>query len=98
MRYANDSGMSGGMFLLGAITGAMVGAGVALLVAPKSGAETREDLSASFTTLRESVARRYKDLADSAGVQFSNLEEKADQLADQLESSVREGVNAARRS
>jgi len=95
MRYASDSGMSGGMFLLGAVTGALVGAGVALLVAPKSGAETRQDLGASFASLREAVARRYREMADRAGVEFENLEEKADQLADQLETSAREALDVA---
>ena len=95
MRYSNDSGGGSGMFLLGAVTGAMVGAGVALLVAPKSGADTREDLNASFDSLRQAVARRYRDMADRAGVQFDNLEEKADRLADELESSAREALDQA---
>ncbi|MEO8677970.1 MAG: YtxH domain-containing protein [Vicinamibacterales bacterium] len=95
MRYSNEGGMGGGMFLLGAIAGAMVGAGVALLVAPKSGAETRQDLNESFNSLREVVARRYREMADRAGVEFENLEEKADQLADQLESSAREALDVA---
>ena len=37
--YSNTSG-----FLLAALTGALVGAGVALLFAPKTGKKMREDL------------------------------------------------------
>ena len=56
---------SGG-FLLGALAGALVGAGVALLLAPKSGAQIRSDLSSGFNTARDAAARRYRDLADKA--------------------------------
>jgi gas vesicle protein len=82
MAYSGE-GNGSSMFLLGAIAGAVVGAGVALLVAPKSGAETREDLTAGYTTLRETVARRYKEVADRANEALDSLEEKSAELANQ---------------
>jgi gas vesicle protein len=96
MRLMNEQESTGsGMFLLGAVAGALVGASVALLIAPKPGVEIRSDLNASFNSLRDAAARRYREMADRAGVQISNLEEKADQLADQLESSAREALDMA---
>lgn len=96
MRLMNEQESAGsGMFLLGAVAGALVGASVALLMAPKPGAEMRSDLNASFNSLRDAAARRYREMADRAGVQIANLEEKADQLADQLESSAREALDMA---
>ena len=96
MRMNNDNDSSGsGMFLIGAIAGALVGAGVALLMAPKPGAEMRQDLNEGWSSLRDAAARRYREVADRAGVQLENIEEKADQLADQLEASAREAVDAA---
>ena len=92
--YENESSGSG-MFLIGAVAGALVGAGVALLMAPKPGTEMRQDLNAGWGSLREAAARRYRELADRAGVQLENLEEKADELADQLETSAREVVGTA---
>ena len=92
--YENESSGSG-MFLIGAVAGALVGAGVALLMAPKPGAEIRQDLNAGWGSLRDAAARRYREMADRAGVQLDNIEEKADQLADQLETSAREAVDAA---
>ena len=92
--YENDSTGSG-MFLIGAVAGALVGAGVALLMAPKPGAEIRQDINAGWGSLRDAAARRYREMADRAGVQLENIEEKADQLADQLENSAREVVDAA---
>lgn len=97
MRLMNEQESTGssGLFLLGAVAGALVGASVALLMAPKPGVEMRNDLNASFNSLRDAAARRYREMADRAGVQISNLEEKADQLADQLETSAREALDMA---
>lgn len=97
MRLMNEQEESAGsgMFLLGAVAGALVGASVALLMAPKPGAEMRSDLNASFNSLRDAAARRYREMADRAGVQLENIEEKADQLADQLETSAREALDMA---
>jgi gas vesicle protein len=64
------------MFLLGALAGALVGAGVALLMAPKSGAEVRQDLSSGYNTMRDAAARRYRDLADRAS---AKIEQTVDQ-------------------
>ena len=55
----------------------------------------REDLNAGWGSLRDAAARRYREVAARAGVQLENIEEKADQLADQLEASAREAVDAA---
>ena len=69
MARRNDQGWEGwegGGFLLGALAGALVGAGVALLLAPKSGAQVRSELSSGFTTARDAAARRYRDIADKA--------------------------------
>jgi gas vesicle protein len=96
MRNLNEQDSTGsGMFLLGAVAGALVGAGVALLVAPKAGAEMRQDLNAGWSSLRDAAARRYREMADRAGVELENLEEKADQFADQLETSARSAIDLA---
>ena len=63
---------SGGSFMLGVLTGALVGAGVALLFAPKSGQEIRQQLG-----------DQYRTLADRVGEQAGNLRETATQLRDQ---------------
>jgi gas vesicle protein len=58
------------MFLLGALAGALVGAGVALLMAPKSGAEVRRELGTGYNSVRDAAARRYRDLADRASAKL----------------------------
>jgi gas vesicle protein len=65
-RWNDQDSASSGLFLLGALAGALVGAGVALLMAPKTGAETRRGISSGFNTARDAASRRYRDLADKA--------------------------------
>lgn len=62
----NREEWEGSGFLLGALAGALLGAGVALLLAPKTGAQVRSDISSGLNTARDAAARRYRDLADKA--------------------------------
>jgi gas vesicle protein len=78
-RWNDQESASSGMFLLGAVAGALVGAGVALLMAPKTGAETRQNLNTGFNSVRDAAARRYRDLADRATEKLGQLEQKVDQ-------------------
>jgi gas vesicle protein len=93
-RLNDQESMGSGTFLLGALAGALVGAGVALLMAPKSGAETRQDLSSGYNSVREVAARRYRDLADRANAKLGELEQKVDQYAGRASSAVQD-VEAA---
>ena len=63
---------SGGSFMLGVLTGAFVGAGLALLFAPKTGNEMRAQLG-----------EQYRGLADRVGEQTHHLRESAEQLRQQ---------------
>jgi gas vesicle protein len=78
-RWNEQESASSGMFLLGAVAGALVGAGVALLMAPKTGAETRQNLNSGINSVRDAAARRYRDLADRATEKLGQLEQKVDQ-------------------
>jgi gas vesicle protein len=85
----------GAGFAVGAITGALVGAGLALLFAPKAGSELRGELSESMTSMRDAVARRYRELAERAGVEIENLEERVDAAAETFETGAREMLDSA---
>lgn len=74
-RWNDQESAGSGTFLLGALAGALVGAGIALLMAPKSGAQVRSDLSTGYNSMRDAAARRYRDLADRASAtvdQYAN--------------------------
>lgn len=66
MKRWDEESTGSGLFLLGAVAGALVGAGVALLMAPKAGTEVRRDLSEGYNSVRDAAQRRYRDLADRA--------------------------------
>ncbi len=53
-----------GVFTLGAVAGALVGAGVALLLAPQSGIETREEIASRARRLRSRADDSWDDLRD----------------------------------
>jgi gas vesicle protein len=79
------------------MVGVLVGAGVALLFAPKAGAELRGELTGSMSSVRDAIARRYRALADRAGVELENLEERVDQAAEAIESTARDVMESAGR-
>jgi gas vesicle protein len=62
--YDHNDSSSGGSFMMGLITGAVIGAGIGLLLAPKAGSALRQDL----TSKAGDLAKRGRDLAgDLAG-------------------------------
>ena len=83
-QWTDRESTGSGMFLLGALTGALVGAGVALLMAPKPGAEVRKDLSDGYSSVRDAAARRYRDLADRASAKFEEASAKFEEKVNQL--------------
>jgi gas vesicle protein len=82
-RWNDQESTGNGMFLLGAVAGALVGAGVALLMAPKPGAEVRRDLSDGYSSVRDAAARRYRDMADRASQRFEDASAKFEEKVDQ---------------
>lgn len=88
----HDSGVG---FATGILTGAMVGAGLALLFAPKAGSMLREDIKESAGSLRDAIARQYREVAERAGVELDNLQDRAEQAAASIEAGAREWVDSA---
>ena len=93
----DDQDSTGRLFVFGFMAGVALGAGAALLMAPKTGAELRSDLGRGMTTLNDAVRRAYRDVAERAGVQLDNLEARAEEVAQQVHSRAREAVESARR-
>ena len=83
-----DSGGGVGSFVLGAL----VGAGIALLFAPKSGAETQEDLKEQAMKLRAAAEDRVREAQ-------TKLEERLEGVRDGVQTrveDVKEAVSAGR--
>jgi gas vesicle protein len=75
---------SGASFVLGMLTGAFVGAGVALLFAPKTGTEMRQQLGEQYRGLAERVGEQTQGLRETATSLRDQGRERVQQLTGQL--------------
>ena len=82
-RWNDEQTTGSDTFLLGAVAGALVGAGIALLMAPKAGAEVRRDLTDGYSSVRDAAARRYREMAERATAKFEEASAKFDQKVEQ---------------
>ena len=97
--YREDQ--SGASFMLGIMTGAFIGAGVALLFAPKPGSEMRQQLGQQYRGLAERVGETTQTLRESASQLREQGRERVQQLTGQLSdriSSTAERATADRQS
>jgi gas vesicle protein len=65
-RFDNE-GSGGGGFMMGFLTGTVLGAGLGMLFAPKAGAALRSRLSAQAGTLANTAAEGYRKATENAG-------------------------------
>ena len=83
---------TGASFALGLFAGAVIGAGVALLFAPKTGNETRELLGQQYRGLADRVNEATETLREQArerGQQISSqLSDRVSSVTDRLSSAV----------
>jgi gas vesicle protein len=94
--YRDDQ--SGAGFVLGMLTGAFVGAGLALLFAPKSGWETRQQLGEQYRGLAERVGEQAENWRSTAAQLRDQGRERIQQMTGQLSdrsssAAERQGVN-----
>jgi gas vesicle protein len=65
-RFENE-GSGGGSFVMGLLTGTVLGAGLGMLFAPKAGAELRSRLSAQAGNLANTASEGYRKATENAG-------------------------------
>ena len=78
------------------IIGAFVGAATALLLAPRSGEETRKYLTAKAREGTDYIAKQGRDLADKASGYVEKSKEYLDHQRDQISTAVEAGKQAYR--
>ena len=93
MHHNRDDSCSAGIAVLSFLSGALVGAAIALLTAPKTGRETREMLAGYGEELRKKTEHLPEELRERAGTvvdrgkemieQGKNLIERGTELATQ---------------
>ena len=82
---------SGSSFLTGLLTGAAIGGVIALLYAPKSGKETREQIKRKFEelekeleTLKGKAGQKTGKLKDDIASKIADLQREIDNLANAI--------------
>lgn len=92
MSESNKSGF--GAFLGGALLGGALGAVLGMLLAPRSGVETRHQLSEGMMDVREKSSKLMEDVRGTAGDRFTGVKEK---LGKRI-SLISEAIDAGRRA
>jgi gas vesicle protein len=65
-RYDNENSGNGG-FMMGLLTGTVLGAGLGMLLAPKAGSELRGAIGEQARTIGNAASEQYKKASEAAG-------------------------------
>ncbi|SKC03726.1 YtxH domain-containing protein [Dyadobacter psychrophilus] len=80
--------VSNGGFALGLLVGATIGALAAMLFAPKSGPETRQQLKDLANQQKDKLRNQWEDTKINAAIAVDEAKEKLDTVADQTKEAV----------
>lgn len=80
------------------VWGLLAGAAAALLFAPKSGRETRDELADSFYRMRDEAEHRIRDVQDTVNSTVDDVRRQFDEGVDTARRAVESGREAARTS
>ena len=84
----------GGSFVMGLLTGAVLGAGLGMLFAPKAGSELRNQLSEQAGALANQAQEGYRKVTENAG----QWAEKGKDLYGEARDAVSRGAEEAQKS
>ena len=90
--YERDEHDGGAGFMMGLLTGTVLGAGLGMLLAPKAGAELRGALGEQARNLGSKASEQYRRASDSAG----QWAEKGRGFVDKARDAVARGAEEAR--
>src|SRR6516225_640150 len=91
-RFENEGG-GGGSFVMGLLTGTVLGAGLGMLFAPKAGSELRNQLSEQAGTIANNATEGYRRASAAAG----DLADRGRDVYDKARGAVTKGVEEAQR-
>jgi len=89
-RYEHEG--SGGGFMMGLLTGTVLGAGLGMLLAPKAGSELRGQIGEQARNLGNAASEQYRRASEAA----TGWAEKGRDIADKAREAVSRGVDEAR--
>ena len=91
-RYDNEGSGGGGGFMMGLLTGTVLGAGLGMLLAPKAGAELRGAIGDQAKTWGNAANEQYKKASEAAGT----WAEQGRDLVNKARDAVTRGADEAR--
>ena len=89
--YDEDAG-GGSKFVMGLVAGTLVGAGLGMLFAPKSGSELRSQISETASSAGKAASDQYKKASAAA----SNIADRGRHLYDRARHAVSRGTEEVR--
>jgi gas vesicle protein len=95
-RFDQDSN-SGSSFVMGLLTGTVLGAGLGMLFAPKAGSELRNQLKEEAGHLANQASEGYRRAASSASEWVDKGKEKGRDVYDRTREAVSRGADEAQR-
>jgi gas vesicle protein len=93
-RFDNEAG-GGGSFVMGLLTGTVLGAGLGMLFAPKAGSELRNQLSEQAGNLANQASEGYRKASETATQWADKAREAVNKGADEAQRYVREATGSA---
>src|SRR5260221_6807468 len=101
-RFENE-GNGGGSFVMGLLTGTVLGAGLGMLFAPKAGAELRNQISEQAGNLATAASDQYQRATEAASTWADRGKEAYDKTpgviangADEAQRYVKDATSAAK--
>lgn len=92
--YDEEGGNGGSGFVMGLLTGTVLGAGLGMLLAPKSGAELRNQISDTASSAGRAASEQYRKASEAA----NNLAGKGRELYGKVKGAAGRGAEEARQS
>ncbi|MBE7550260.1 MAG: YtxH domain-containing protein [Anaerolineales bacterium] len=89
---------SGTLFFVGLMTGGLVGAGLALLLTPQSGEETRSQLRDKSLELKEEAAKGLAEASQRAQEQAAVWQEKSKEVVEKGKQTATEAISRGKDS
>ncbi len=91
-RFDNE-GSGGGSFVMGLLTGTVLGAGLGMLFAPKSGSDLRNQISEQAGNLANTASDGYRKASEQAG----EWADRGREMYDKARDAVAKGADEAQR-
>jgi gas vesicle protein len=95
-RFDNE-GSGASSFVMGLLTGTVLGAGLGMLFAPKAGSELRNQLSEQANTIANQASEGYRRATNTASDWAEKGREKGREVYDRTREAVSRGTDEAER-